>query len=471
MIRAYPVAQVRAAEGRLAALHPPGTLMARASTGLAHACARVLGRTYGSRVLLLVGGGDNGADALWAGAQLARRGAQVTAALTGAPVADALAAFLGAGGRVGAPGAADLVVDGLVGIGGRGALRESAAELVRRSTGPVLAVDLPSGVDADTGAVEGAAVTAELTVTFGTYKPGLLVGAGKGRAGRVELVDIGLGPHLPPAPLEALEPADLVLPRTPLDKYDRGVLGVAAGSPTYTGAAVLAVGAAVAAGAGMVRFAGASHPAEQVRLRWPEVVVTEARGAEVVDAGRVQAWVVGPGLGTDEVAAQTVAAVLASDVPVLVDADALTVCAEHPQWLRRQAPTLLTPHDREYERFGSPVGTDRVGAARRLAAELGVHVLLKGDATVVAGPDGPARVNRTGTPALAAAGSGDVLSGGCGALLAQGLPALEAASAAAYLHGRAGALSSDGLATGASRVLAAWPDAVRELLAARLAAS
>jgi len=471
VIRAYPVAQVRAAEGRLAALHPPGTLMARASTGLAHACARVLGRTYGSRVLLLVGGGDNGADALWAGAQLARRGAQVTAALTGAPVADALAAFLGAGGRVGAPGAADLVVDGLVGIGGRGALRESAAELVRRSTGPVLAVDLPSGVDADTGAVEGAAVTAELTVTFGTYKPGLLVGAGKGRAGRVELVDIGLGPHLPPAPLEALEPADLVLPRTPLDKYDRGVLGVAAGSPTYTGAAVLAVGAAVAAGAGMVRFAGASHPAEQVRLRWPEVVVTEARGAEVVDAGRVQAWVVGPGLGTDEVAAQTVAAVLASDVPVLVDADALTVCAEHPQWLRRQAPTLLTPHDREYERFGSPVGTDRVGAARRLAAELGVHVLLKGDATVVAGPDGPARVNRTGTPALAAAGSGDVLSGGCGALLAQGLPALEAASAAAYLHGRAGALSSDGLATGASRVLAAWPDAVRELLAARLAAS
>ena len=470
MIRAHTAAQVRAAEAALRATLPPGTLMARASTGLAHACSRLLGRTYGSRVLLLVGGGDNGADALWAGAQLCRRGAQVTAALVGEPVADALAAFRAAGGRVGPAGPADLVVDGLVGIGGRGALREPAAALVRVASGPVLAVDLPSGVDADTGAVQGDAVRADITVTFGTYKPGLLVGAGKERAGRVELVDIGLGPYLPPAPVEALEAGDLVLPRTPLDKYDRGVLGVAAGSATYPGAAVLAVGAALAAGAGMVRFSGAAHPAEQVRLRWPETVVTEARGAGVVDAGRVQAWVVGPGLGTDDVAAQTVEAVLASDVPVLVDADALTVCAQHPDWLRRRdAPTLLTPHDREFERFGAAVGPDRVGAARRLAAGLGVHVLLKGDATVVAGPAGPVRVNRTGTSVLATAGSGDVLSGGCGALLAQGLPVLEAASAAAHLHGRAGALSSDGLSTHAGRLLTAWPDAVREALAARLA--
>jgi len=367
------------------------------------------------------------------------------------------------------------VVDGLVGIGGRGPLRDAAAALARRAgalagqTGPpVVAVDLPSGVDADTGAVEGEAVRATVTVAFGTYKTGLLVGAGAGHAGRVELVDIGLAPFLPAAPVEVLEAGDVVLPRTPVDKYDRGVLGVAAGSPTYPGAAVLAVGAALAAGAGMVRFAGATHPAQQVRLRWPEVLVTEARGAAVLDAGRVQAWVVGPGLGTDDVAAQTVRAVLASDLPVLVDADALTVCAAHPGWLRRAAPTLLTPHDREFGRFGTEVGPDRVGAARRLAAELGVHVLLKGAATVVAGPDGAARVNRTGTPALAAAGSGDVLSGGTGALLAQGLPVLEAACAGAYLHGRAGALSSDGLSSSATRVVAAWSDAVRELLAARL---
>ncbi len=472
MIRAHTVAQVRAAEAELGATLPPGTMMARASTGLAHACLRVLGRGYGARVLLLVGGGDNGADALWAGVHLLRRGTQVTAALLGDAVPDALAAFRAAGGRVGlGDGPVDLVVDGLVGIGGRGPLRPAAAALVAAAHGPVLAVDLPSGVDADTGAVEGAAVTARWTVTFGTYKPGLLVGGGKARAGHVELVDIGLGPHLPAAPVEALEPADLALPRVPRDKYDRGVLGVAAGSPAYTGAAVLAVGSALAAGAGMVRFAGAAHPAEQVRLRWPEAVVTEARGAGVLDAGRVQAWAVGPGLGTDDVAAATVEAVLASDVPVLVDADALTVCAQHPQWLTaRTAPTLLTPHDREYERFGSAVGSDRVGAARRLAAELGVHVLLKGDATVVAGPDGPARVNRTGTAALAAAGSGDVLTGAVGALLAQGLPVLEAASAGAHLHGRAGALASDGLAGSASLVVAAWHDAVRELLADRLRA-
>ncbi len=473
MIRAHTAAQVRAAEAALAAALPPGTLMARASTGLAHACLRALGRGYGARVLLLVGGGDNGADALWAGARLRARGSAVTAVLVGEPVPDALAAFLDAGGRVGPPGPADLVVDGLVGIGGRGPLREAAATLVRETAGlaPVLAVDLPSGVDADDGAVHGEAVSAALTVTFGTHKPGLLVGEGARRAGRVELVDIGLGPHLPPAPVEAAQAADLVLPGTPLDKYDRGVLGVAAGSPVYPGAAVLAVGAALAAGAGMVRFSGAAHPAEQVRLRWPEALVTEARGADVVQAGRVQAWTVGPGLGTDDLAAASVQAVLGSDVPVLVDADALTICAAYPQWLRRAAPTLLTPHDREYERFGEPVGTDRAGAARRLAERLGVHVLLKGPRTVVAGPDGgPVRVNLTGTPALASAGSGDVLSGAAGALLAQGLPALEAACTGAHLHGRAGTLSSDGASTSASRVVAAWHDAVRELRAARLGA-
>ncbi len=471
MIRAHTVAQVRAAEAALAAGLPAGTLMSRASTGLAHATSRFLGRTYGARVLLLVGGGDNGADALWAGAALARRGAQVTAVLLTDPVPDALAALLRAGGRVGEPGPADVALDGLVGIGGRGPLREPAAALLARVDAPVVAVDLPSGVDADTGAVQGQAGRAALTVTFGTHKTGHLVGEGRRRCGRVELVDIGLGPYLPPAPVEQLEPGDLVLPRTPLDKYDRGVVGVAAGSPTYPGAAVLAVGAALAAGAGMVRFAGAAHPAEQVRLRWPETVVTEARGAQVVQAGRVQSWVVGPGLGTDDAAGQTVQAVLATGVPVLVDADALTLCAQHPEWLRRDAPTLLTPHDREYERFGEPVGPDRVGAARRLAERLGVHVLLKGEATVVAAPSGgPARVNGTGTSALAAAGSGDVLAGAAGALLAQGLDVLEAASGAAHLHGRAGALASDGLASSASRLVHAWPDAVRELLAARLAA-
>jgi ADP-dependent NAD(P)H-hydrate dehydratase / NAD(P)H-hydrate epimerase len=473
MIQAHRVAQVRAAEAALMATLPPGTLMQRAAAGLAVACADRLGRVYGAHVVLLVGAGDNGADALWAGARLARRGARVVAVPVGEPRPDALDALLSAGGRLGTAddlAGADLVVDGLVGIGGRGALRPPAAELAERARGhDVVAVDLPSGVDADTGAVEGAAVQAALTLTFGTHKPGLLLGAGRGRSGRVELVDIGLGPHLEPADLSRLEDADVaaLLPAALAgsDKYTRGVVGIAAGSQQYTGAAVLAAGAAVRAGAGMVRFAGAPHSAEQVRSRWPEVVVTEAEGEQVPEAGRVQAWVVGPGLGTDDRAAATVEAVLAQDVPVLVDADALTLAAQHPQWLRRRtAPTLLTPHDREFARFGhGEVGADRLAAARRLAGDLGVTVLLKGDATVVAAPGGQARVNGTGSPVLATAGTGDVLSGGCGALLAGALGPLDAGAAGAHLHGRAGALAAHGATTSAGRVLEAWPAAVRSV--------
>jgi hydroxyethylthiazole kinase-like uncharacterized protein yjeF len=457
---AHTVTQVRAAEAALMAQLPQGVLMQRAATGLAIACAQRLGRVYGAQVVLLVGGGDNGADALWAGAQLARRGARVHAVLAAEPVADALTAFRAAGGRVvDAVPAAGLVVDGLVGIGGRGALRPAAAALAEQVRDrDVVAVDLPSGVDADTGEVAGVAVRADLTVTFGTLKPGLLLA--RRHVGRLHLVDIGL--DLPPAAVEALDDADVdrLLPRAHAgdDKYTRGVLGVVAGSQQYTGAAVLSVGAGVRAGAGMVRFAGAPHAAEQVRARWPEVVVSHHRGAEVVDAGRVQAWVVGPGLGTDAEAADAVEAVLAQDVPVLVDADALTVAAQHQDWLRaRTAPTLLTPHDREFARFGCEVTADRVASARALAAELGVTVLLKGDATVVVGPAGPARVNTTGSPALATAGSGDVLSGGAGALLAQGLEPLHAGSVGAHLHGLAGRAAARGGTTSASEVLAHWP--------------
>ena len=459
---AHTVAQVRAAEEPLLAAGIP--LMARASTGLAVAVARRLPFVYGARVVLLVGSGNNGADTLWAGAWLARRGCSVVAVLAGDAVPDALAALLVAGGRTGTPEAlagAHVVVDGLVGIGSHGPLRPAAAALVGAlGRCLVVAADVPSGVDADTGAVGEVAVRADLTVTFGTLKPGLLLA--RDHVGELELVEVGL--ELPAAWVEALTDRDVasLLPRADRvsDKYSRGVLGVAAGSQSYTGAAVLAVGAALRAGAGMVRFAGAPHAAEQVRLRWPEAVVTDVSGSSVVDVGRVQAWVVGPGLGTQ--ADETVQAVLAQDVPVLVDADALTICAQHPSWLRdRTAPTLLTPHDREFARFGHEVGDNRVAAAHRLAATLGVHVLLKGDATVVVGPDGPVRVNFTGTAVLATAGSGDVLSGAIGALLAQGLDVLDAASVGAHLHGLAGVLSADGASTSAGLLLEAWPAAVR----------
>ena len=453
MRAAYSVAQVRAAEEPLLAAGVP--LMARASTALAVQVARRLPAVYGARVVLLVGGGNNGADTLYAGAWLARRGAAVVAVLTGDPVQHALADYLAAGGRVGTPEAltgAEVVLDGLVGIGASGPLRQGAEELVALvREGLVVAVDVPSGVDADTGAVSPGAVRADVTVTFGALKAGLLLA--RENVGELVLADIGL--ELPPAQVEVLEDEDVVArlrpPRPSDDKYRRGVVAVVAGSPTYSGAAVLSVGGALVAGAGMVRYVG---QVEAVRVRWPEAVVS----ADVAGTGRVQSWVLGPGLGVDRL--EDIADVLDRPEPAVVDADALTVCAEHPYLLqRRTAPTVVTPHDREYERFGPPVGADRIAAARGMAERFGVHVLLKGDATVVATPDGAVRVNPTGSPYLASAGTGDVLAGAIGSLLAQGLDPLDAASVGAYLHGLAGARARGS----AGALLEAWPHVVQGL--------
>ena len=476
MRAAFPVEVVRAAERAAMQAVPEGALMQRAAAGLAAECVRILRQgVYGTTVAVLAGAGDNGGDALYAGARLAARGAAVTAVLLSPDRAHpgGLTALRAAGGRVlpaGSPAATEvvaaarLVLDGIVGIGGHGGLRHAAAGLVAAVTGTVVAVDLPSGVDADTGAVEGEAVRADVTVTFGTLKPGLLVGAGAEHAGDVRLVEIGL--DLPEPRLRVLDPADVarLVPRPGPrdDKYTRGVVGVAAGSSTYPGAGVLSTGAAVHGGAGMVRYAGGA--AEHVRSRWPEAIVTEGKPSE---AGQVQAWVVGPGIGTDDAAAGLLRDVLGQDVPVLVDADGLTLLAREPELVRsRTAPTVLTPHDREFERVAGPVGADRVGAARRAAAEMGVTVLLKGNATVVAGPDGFAYVNPTGTPWLATAGSGDVLSGLAGALLAGGVEPALAAALAAYLHGLAGSIAAGGATTSATGVLAALPAALRTVCAA-----
>ena len=476
MRAAFPVEVVRAAERAAMQAVPEGALMQRAAAGLAAECVRILRQgVYGTTVAVLAGAGDNGGDALYAGARLAARGAAVTAVLLSPDRAHpgGLTALRAAGGRVlpaGSPAATEvvaaarLVLDGIVGIGGSGGLRPAAAGLVAAVTGTVVAVDLPSGVDADTGAVEGEAVRADVTVTFGTLKPGLLVGAGAEHAGDLRLVEIGL--DLPEPRLRVLDPADVArlvpCPGPRDDKYTRGVVGVAAGSSTYPGAGVLSTGAAVHGGAGMVRYAGGA--AEHVRSRWPEAIVTEGKPSE---AGQVQAWVVGPGIGTDDAAAGLLRDVLGQDVPVLVDADGLTLLAREPELVRsRTAPTVLTPHDREFERVAGPVGADRVGAARRAAAEMGVTMLLKGNATVVAGPDGFAYVNPTGTPWLATAGSGDVLSGLAGALLAGGVEPALAAALAAYLHGLAGSIAAGGATTSATGVLAALPAALRTVCAA-----
>jgi ADP-dependent NAD(P)H-hydrate dehydratase / NAD(P)H-hydrate epimerase len=447
----WTVEEIRAAEAALMARLPDGALMQRAAAALAAHCEQVLDRVYGSQVALLVGSGDNGGDALYAGARLARRGARVSAVLANPDRAHraGLAALRGAGGRIGDVAAlelADLVVDGILGIGGRGGLRDNAAKLADAARDRLtVAVDLPSGVDADTGSVDGSAIRADSTVTFGALKPGLVSGEGAERAGQVRLADIGLVPELPDARTLVLEAPEVAAcrpaPHASDDKYTRGVVGLLAGSPAYPGAGVLATGAALHGGAGLVRYLG--RVPDAVRARYPDVVVhDDVRPREV----RVQAWVVGPGLGTDDAAMELLSDALRSDLPVIVDADGITLVARAPGLVRgRQAPTVLTPHDREFARLAGDVGPDRIGAARRAASDLHATVLLKGNATVVAGPEGRAYVNPTGTPWLATAGSGDVLSGLIGSLLATRLDATLAAAVGAYVHGVAGQLAaSDG---------------------------
>ncbi|MDF6019343.1 NAD(P)H-hydrate dehydratase [Streptomyces sp. JH34] len=483
MRHAYSVETVRAAEKALMERLPEGALMQRAAAGLAVACGDLLrrnGRVYGARVLLLVGSGDNGGDTLYAGARLARRGAGVRALLTSPDKVhrQALAALLAAGGRViggsppGAFGPVDLVVDGITGIGGRGGLRPEAVELLRAVTAghaPVLAVDLPSGVEADTGQVLGEAVRADATVTFGTYKPGLLIDPAAGHAGALRLVDIGLTGELPARPdLEALQYADvaalLPVPGAESDKYRRGVVGVTAGSERYPGAAVLAVAGALRGGAGAVRYAGPG--AEAVIARFPETLVHPGPPSK---AGRVQAWVVGPGLGDSSASAEAVADVLAADVPVLVDADGLRLM-DAAVVRARTAATVLTPHAGEAAALlgvgREEVEAGRLAAVRELAARYRATVLLKGSTTLVADPgDTPVRVNPTGTSWLATAGSGDVLSGLTGSLLAAGLAPRDAASVGAYLHGLAARRAADGAPVAAQDVADAVPAAWRDVLA------
>ncbi len=447
---------------------PDGALMQRAAHGLAHAVLDLLSPgAYGRQVVLLVGSGDNGGDALHAGAVLARRGVAVTARLLSDRVHEGgLAALRAAGGRVGdGPARPDLVVDGVVGIGGRPGLRPEAAAALSSYAGvgggrvPVVAVDTPSGVDVDCGELpdEGGHVTADLTVTFGTLKVAHLVDPAASAAGAVHLVDIGLGPHLPAPVLEALQPADVaaLLPRPARDaqKYTRGVVGVRAGSATYPGAGLLSVAGAACGLAGMVRYVGDDAVHDLVREHHPEVV----------GAGRVQAWVVGSGSGDG--AAGTLAEALDDDVPTVVDADAL----DHaPRDRDGRDDLVLTPHAGELARL---LDADRADVearplhfVRTAVDTFGCTVLLKGRHTLVAHPDGRVRATTTGVPWLATAGAGDVLGGLVGALLAAGLAPYDAASVGSWLHGAAATRASGGGPITAGDVAAALPSLLRDLL-------
>ena len=460
----YTADQIRVAEAPLLAALPDGALMRRAATGLAHVIAAELrertGGVAGRRICAVVGSGANGGDALWAATLLRRRGVAAAAILLDPQRTHpgALSAFRSAGGQVtqNLTAATDLVIDGVVGISGQGPLRPAAAEVFAAAEAAgvaVVAVDVPSGIDVATGSITRPAVRAALTVTFGGRKPVHALAD----CGRVEVVDIGL--DLPPTPLMALDAADVracwPVPGRLDDKYTQGVVGILAGSAAYPGAAVLCTGAAVAATSGMVRYAGAA--AAEVVAHWPEVVIASSPAA----TGRVQAVVVGPGLGTDEAALETLTYALRTDLPVIVDADGLTVLAAHPHLvLGRAAPTVLTPHAGEYARLaGEPPGVDRVAATRRLATTFGATVLLKGNVTVIAeAHSGQVYLNPAGGSWAATAGSGDLLSGIIGALLAAGLPAAQAAAAAAFVHARAANISAAdpgpvSVPTSASRIL------------------
>jgi hydroxyethylthiazole kinase-like uncharacterized protein yjeF len=479
--RAYDVAAVRAAEERAIADVGDEALMLRAAGGLAGVCRQVLTAARGSlanaSVVLLVGAGNNGGDALFAGAALAGRGVRVVAV----PVAETwhqagMAALRRAGGRLLELSddrevsraslqvrEADLVLDGIVGIGGSGPVREPAATLVRAaSAGDAfrVAVDVPSGVDPDTGAVPDAdaVFTADLTVTFGCLKPGLVTAPGRDRAGAVELIDIGLQEYLPPVPLvRVLQHADVaqfVRAPGPADhKYSRGVVGIVAGSERYPGAGLLTVGGARRSGVGMVRFAERGEGvAREVVRAYPDVVLQREQPA--VDV-RVSAWVVGPGMGRGRIAKRSLHRVLTADVPVVLDADALRLLADSEEIAdqvrsrtERGALTVLTPHAGEFSSLFGPCTGGRVRAARAAAESTGCLIVLKGSGTVVAGPKGTAYVDPIAPHDLATAGSGDVLAGLMGGFLAHraagGGSSTESArcvAAAVYTHGLAARLA------------------------------
>jgi len=493
MLGLYPVAEVRAAEEEIMSRVPAGTLMQRAAFGLASECARVLrsvaGRVSGSKIVILVGSGNNGGDALFAGARLQERGAGVRAfALADRHHGDGARALVRAGGRVSLATAAefpdaiaqaDLIIDGIVGIGASGPLRDLAhAAVIAANDSDALrvAVDVPSGVEADSGAVPGdAAFRADLTVTFGCAKPGLFAMPGRSWAGAVRVVDIGLTEALPPPSWQVLEPIDVLgyfpAPAERDYKYSRGVVGVAAGSTRYPGAALLTIGGARYAGVGMtVAFDRADGVARDAVRAYPDVITT---GQDPRELERVHAWVCGPGLvddpANDHPVSDLIEVLLQVSVPVVLDAGALGVVADSEglyEAIRarsaRGAVTVLTPHAGEYRAlFGEDV---------QAAIESGAIVVRKGPATEILAPDGTVFVDSSGTPDLACAGSGDVLAGLIAGVLAHtGEDRLDAGAGAAvaaatWMHGAAGRLAAAAdrpvLATD---LVAALPEAIAEL--------
>jgi hydroxyethylthiazole kinase-like uncharacterized protein yjeF len=469
---AYTVEQVRRIEQRAMAGAVEGALMQRAAAGLSAAILRLLrtrvDRAYGARVLIMVGPGNNGGDALWAGARLCGRGVAVTAvSCLGTPHAEGLAALLQAGGRL-LPlsglvkcGLADydVAVDGVLGIGGRPGLPDDIAELadnLHRAGVPVVAVDLPSGVDADTGAVPGEAIRAAVTVTFGVAKVAHLLEPARGRCGRLEIVDIGLDPSTETPVLDAWD-ADRVraswpYPAPSSDKYAKGVVGIDCGSEQYPGAGIMSVFGAVHGGAGMVRFLGPESARMVISTDLPNVVFAP---------GRVQAHLLGSGWGDKSDGGALVADAVDSGQPGVLDADGLRYRPD-----RLPERWLLTPHAGELakllDRERSEVEDDPLRAVRDGVALTGGTVLLKGATQLVARPGvDTVEVAVPGPAWTGQAGSGDTLGGLCAAVLAAGEPAHTAAVLAASLQAltaaaHPGPLPPHVLARHCADLLGAW---------------
>nr|WP_315259377.1 NAD(P)H-hydrate dehydratase [uncultured Duganella sp.] len=471
----HTVAEIRAVERAAAATLPPGALMQRAGQSGANAALDLLPfATAQARVLVLAGPGDNGGDALEAAAHLSFAGAQVTlihyppsdpdtasaerkAALERAQSSDARFREAETANIAGTDW--NLVIDGLFGIGLKrpiGGAQRALVETINQLRCNVLALDVPSGLDADTGCVvgpDGVAIHATHTITFIGNKPGLHTCDGRDYAGLVDVARLEIdASHFAPATLHLNDvkffARHLRARRHNSHKGSYGNVAVIGGARGMSGAPILASRAAINSGAGRVYtlFVEDALPADPGQ---PELMCRAAQDFDLSQA----TLVIGPGLGASAAAHALLSKAIVSDSALLADADALNLLAAdaalQAALAQRQAAVILTPHPLEAARLlDTSIGAvqaDRLSAARKLAARLQAVVVLKGSGTVIAAPNGQAVINTTGNPALATAGTGDVLAGLCGALLAQGWPQWEAALAAVWLHGMAAdVLVSDG---------------------------
>lgn len=492
----------------------PGiVLMDTAAQAVADAAVEALDVVDGESVVVFCGSGNNGGDGFGAARWLASYGVDVRAFVVGASLesitgdaAAELAMFSKDGGRVDvitseddwvlaelAASRADVVIDALLGTGFHGELQGDllrACRLINVSGRYVLAVDVPTGVNADNGAAAEQAVRADMTVTMGMLKCGLLLYPGREYCGDIELADIGLPAKL----VDACESGkfrlteDVVRELLPLRKADAhkgdaGRVVFCAGSPGYVGAAALCSNAAVKAGAGLVSLLTplASRDVLACKLtevmvqglleRMPGILGGSAAGDIVRAANAADILAIGCGLGTSESTQQVVRDVLLkAAVPVVIDADALTALKEHTDILKQMtAPKVLTPHPGEMARLTGleieAINSDRIGVAQKYAQEWQAVVVLKGAPTVIGCPNGIVYVNSTGTSALATGGSGDVLTGIIAGLAAQEISLQEAAICGVYLHGLAAELSGIDVGLAAGELAQYLPQARQKVLA------